>query len=210
MNPSPPDTPIPLVAILRGVLPEHVLDVAEVISDAGIRMIEVPLNSPDAFASIAALASRGREDWVIGAGTVLTIEDVRRTRESGGSLIVAPNCNPRVIAYAVESHLQVMPGIATATEAFAAVDAGARQLKLFPAKTYGPGHLKALRAVLPAQVGVLAVGGVGAADIPGWLEAGAGGFGFGSELFRPDYSLPEIARRAKLLVDALPAASRIL
>src|SRR5262249_27845231 len=124
----------------------------------------------------------------------------------GGGLIVTPNCDPEVIRAALQLDLQVLPGIATATEAFSAIRAGAKRLKLFPARTYGPRHLHALRTVLPRDVEVLAVGGIGAADIPAWLSAGAAGFGFGSELFRPEYALAEIERRAQQLVQALRAA----
>jgi 2-dehydro-3-deoxyphosphogalactonate aldolase len=142
-----------LVAILRGVLPERVVEISDVLFDAGIRAIEVPLNSPDPLTSIANLAAH-RTDWTVGAGTVLNVDDVRRTHEAGGRLIVSPNCNTEVIRAALNLGMRVMPGIATATEAFAAIGAGARQLKLFPAVTYGPRHLEALRAVLPRDVGV--------------------------------------------------------
>jgi 2-dehydro-3-deoxyphosphogalactonate aldolase len=173
------------------------VETASVLYDTGIRMIEVPLNSPEPFASIAALAACGRHDWIVGAGTVLNVDQVRRTQEAGGSLIVAPNCDESVIGQALELNLQVIPGFATATEALRAVGAGALQLKLFPAATYGPGHLRALRAVLPQSIGVFPVGGIGAQDIAPWIAAGAAGFGFGSELFRPEYSLTDIARRGK-------------
>ena len=199
-----------LVAILRGVVPERVVEIGNALYDAGIRIIEVPLNSPDPFASIAKLAALRKVDWTIGAGTVLTGDDVSRTHEAGGRLIVSPNCNAGVIRHALQLAMQVMPGIATATEAFNAVDAGARQLKLFPAATYGPGHLEALRAVLPAEVGVFPVGGIGGGDIFRWLEAGAAGFGFGSEIFRPDYTLADIERRARQVVQALRQARRQL
>jgi 2-dehydro-3-deoxyphosphogalactonate aldolase len=188
-----------LVAILRGVTPERVVDVGNALYDAGIRTIEVPLNSPEPFASIAKLAAC-RSDWTIGAGTVLNADDVRRTYEAGARLVVAPNCNPDVIRGALELAMSVMPGIATATEAFEAIDTGATRLKLFPAVTYGPRHLAALRAVLPKGVGVFPVGGIGGQDIARWLAAGAAGFGFGSELFRPDYSVADIGRRAAELV----------
>jgi 2-dehydro-3-deoxyphosphogalactonate aldolase len=198
----------PLVGILRGVQPARVVEIAGVLCDAGIRIIEVPLNSPDPFASIAALVAARGSDCLIGAGTVLDLEAVRNTHAAGGRLVVAPNCDPEVIRGALQLGMQVLPGIATATEAFSAIRAGATQLKLFPAATYGPRHLQALRAVLPPGAGVLPVGGVGAADIPVWLAAGAAGFGFGSELFRPEYDLPEIERRARQLVQALRAARR--
>jgi 2-dehydro-3-deoxyphosphogalactonate aldolase len=191
-----------LVAILRGVSPERAIEIGSVLYEAGFRTLEVPLNSPDPFASIAKLAGH-RSDWIIGAGTVLSAEDVRRTRDAGGRLVLSPNCDAAVIRRALELDLQVIPGIATATEAFDAIAAGARHLKLFPASTYGPRHLGALLAVLPGEARVFPVGGIGAQDIAPWLAVGAAGFGFGSELFRPDYSLPDIARRARELVQAL-------
>jgi 2-dehydro-3-deoxyphosphogalactonate aldolase len=194
-----------LIAILRGVTPERVVEIGEVLYDAGIRAIEVPLNSPSPFASIAKLAGC-RSNWTIGAGTVLTAGDVRRAYEAGARLVLAPNCNAAVIRSAIELSMQVMPGIATATEAFSALEAGTRQLKLFPAVTYGPRHLEALRAVLPGDVGVFPVGGIGGQDIARWLIAGAAGFGFGSELFRPEYSVADIGRRARELVLALQNA----
>ena len=195
---------LPLVAILRGVTPDRIVEIAQALVDAGVRAIEVPLNSPEPFKSIRALAAAFGTRCLCGAGTVLSVEDVRRVREAGGNLIVSPNVNPAVIAAA--RGLTVMPGFATASEAFAAIDAGATHLKLFPATTYGPAHLKALKAVLPSAMPVYAVGGIGAEAIAEWKQAGADGFGFGSELFRPDYSVTEIARRAKHLVEAMRAA----
>jgi 2-dehydro-3-deoxyphosphogalactonate aldolase len=195
-----------LVAILRGVVPERVVGIGDVLYAAGFRIIEVPLNSPDPFASIAALAACNRPDWIVGAGTVLTVADVQRTQAAGGRLVVAPNCDPEVIRGAVQLGMQVMPGFATATEAFQAIQAGAQDLKLFPACTYGPRHLQALRAVLPTSVRVFPVGGIGVGDIAAWLTAGAAGFGLGSELFRPEYELEEIAQRAADLVRAVREA----
>lgn len=199
---------VPIVAILRGVAPSTCLQVAEVIYRAGIRVIEVPLNSPDPFTSIRTLSSRLGSDCAVGAGTVLTVEDVNRTHDAGGTLVVAPNCDPDVIRSAVQLQLNVIPGFATPTEAFTAIRAGASDLKLFPAATYGPQHLKALRAVLPKSVRVIAVGGIGASDIPAWLEAGTSGFGFGSELFRPDFSIAQVENRARQLIDALREAKK--
>jgi 2-dehydro-3-deoxyphosphogalactonate aldolase len=198
-----------LVAILRGVQPAQIIGVAEVLYQAGIRIIEVPLNSPDPYASIAALAG-GRSDCLIGAGTVLSVDQVRQTHAAGGRLMVSPNCDAEVISSALELGMQVMPGFATATEAFTAIRAGARHLKLFPAISYGPRHLQSLQAVLPAEVSVYPVGGIGAPDIPSWLAVGAAGFGFGSELFRPEYALAEIGQRAQLLVTAFREASQRL
>jgi 2-dehydro-3-deoxyphosphogalactonate aldolase len=125
---------------------------------------------------------------------------------AGGRLVVAPNCSAAVIRRALDLGMRVLPGIATATEAFAALDAGASELKLFPAATYGPRHLKALKSVLPKHVRVYPVGGVGSQDIAAWLESGADGFGFGSELFSPAYTLAEIEKRARALIGALRAA----
>jgi 2-dehydro-3-deoxyphosphogalactonate aldolase len=196
-----------LIAILRGVRPERAAAIGDVLYDAGIRAVEVPLNSPDPYASIGKLAAR-RADWTIGAGTVMNVADVRRAHAAGARLILSPNFDAAVIACALQLGLQVTPGIATATEAFGALAAGTRQLKLFPASTYGPRHLEALRAVLPADVRVFPVGGIGAPDIPGWLKAGAAGFGFGSELFRPDYSVADIGHRAVTIVRALNDARR--
>ena len=195
-----------LVAILRGVVPDRIVGIGDVLYAAGFRMIEVPLNSPDPFASIAALAACNRPDWIVGAGTVLSVADVQRTQAAGGRLVVAPNCDPEVIRSAVQLGMRVMPGFATATEAFQAIQAGAQDLKLFPACTYGPRHLQALRAVLPTSVRVFPVGGIGVADIAAWLSAGAAGFGLGSELFRPEYELEEIAQRAADLVRAVSEA----
>jgi 2-dehydro-3-deoxyphosphogalactonate aldolase len=192
--------PNALVGILRGVVPEKVIDVAKILYAAGFRIIEVPLNSPQPFASISALAGALPSDCLVGAGTVLTGQDVHRTHAAGGRLVVAPNCDEHVIGEAMKLGMRVMPGIATATEAFSAARAGATQLKLFPASTHGPQHLRALRTVLPQDVQIFPVGGVTAEHIPAWLAAGAAGFGFGSELFRPEYSLAEIKQRAELLV----------
>jgi 2-dehydro-3-deoxyphosphogalactonate aldolase len=196
-----------LVGILRGVLPGQVIEVAQVLYGAGFRIIEVPLNSPQPFASITALAGALPADCLVGAGTVLTGEDAHRTHAAGGRLIVAPNCDERVIGEAIKLGMRVMPGIASATEAFCAARAGATQLKLFPASSYGPPHLRALRTVLPKEIQIFPVGGVTAEQIPGWLAAGAAGFGFGSELFRPDYSLDEVKQRAELLVRTYLAKS---
>jgi 2-dehydro-3-deoxyphosphogalactonate aldolase len=204
MSTDPDDFPPPLIAILRGVRPDQVVEVGDVLHQAGIRAIEVPLNSPDPFSSIAKLAARA--DWLVGAGTVLSADDVRRAHDAGARLIVAPNCEPGVIRRSVQLGMTAMPGIATATEAFNAIAAGTRRLKLFPAVTYGPRHLQALRAVLPADVRVYPVGGIGAQDLARWRSAGAAGFGLGSELFRPDYSTADIAARARAIVSAYEAA----
>jgi 2-dehydro-3-deoxyphosphogalactonate aldolase len=195
-----------LVAILRGVDPQRVMGVAGAIYAAGVRIIEVPLNSPQPFTSIAALSSGLAADCLVGAGTVLNADDVRRAQEAGAGLIVSPNFDAEVVGAALKLNMQVLPGVATATEAFGAIRAGAKRLKLFPASSYGPKHLQALRTVLPPDAGMLAVGGVAAEHIADWLAAGAAGFGFGSELFRPEYALGEVERRAQLLVRTMREA----
>jgi len=204
---SPATDSTALVAILRGLVPTRALDTGRVLHAAGIRIIEVPLNSPDPFKSIEALATR-HTDCLIGAGTVLDRQAVTQTHAAGGRLIVSPNCDPDVIRSALDLGMEVLPGIATPTEAFAAIKAGATRLKIFPAASYGPRFLQAIRAVLPKGIRMYPVGGVGVADIPAWLAAGADGFGFGSELFRPDYDVTEVGRRASQLVQAFQAARR--
>ena len=161
---SPDVTPAaapPIVAILRGVTPGEILAVAGALVAAGIRAIEVPLNSPDALTSIGLLCAAHGDKVLCGAGTVLSPRAVEDVAAAGGRLIVTPNTDPEVIAHAVALGLTVMPGFATPSEAFTAVKAGARQLKLFPAGTFGPGHIRAVRDVLPREVAVYAVGGVG-------------------------------------------------
>lgn len=208
MSPEKYLAEMPLVAILRGIEPERALDVGQVLYDSGIRVIEVPLNSPSPFDSIARLAKRFGETCLCGAGTVLAVEDVDRVHTAGGRLIVSPNTNAAVIARARTHRMIAMPGFATATEGFAAIAAGATHLKLFPAATYGADHLRALKAVFPSSVPVFAVGGINAERIADWSMGGASGFGFGSELFRPDYTLEEIAGRARQLVDAVRRAAQ--
>ncbi|GAB4141239.1 MAG: 2-dehydro-3-deoxy-6-phosphogalactonate aldolase [Sphingomonadales bacterium] len=195
---------LPLVAILRGIQPDEAVAVGEALVTAGLKLIEVPLNSPSPLDSIARLAARFGDSCLIGAGTVLTVAAVDAVAQAGGRLIVTPNTDPAVIARAVALGLVAMPGFATATEALTAVAAGARHLKLFPASTYGPGHVKALRAVLPAQVHVLAVGGVAAdsAAMRTWRQAGAAGFGIGGELYQPGVSTAAVAAKAEALVAA--------
>jgi 2-dehydro-3-deoxyphosphogalactonate aldolase len=197
---------LPLVAILRGVTPARIEKVAEAIFAAGIRAIEVPLNSPDPFKSIAALAKRFGNDALTGAGTVTSAAEVDRVADAGGRLAVSPHTDAAVIARAVEKGLHPMPGIMTPSEAYAALNAGARDLKLFPATSLGIGHLKAMLVILPPTAKIYAVGGVNPSNMKEWRAAGAAGFGLGSDLFKPDYDDAEIARRAKAAVAAFRAA----
>lgn len=192
----------PVVAILRGVRPDEVLSHAEALYAAGVRAIEVPLNSPDPLESIRRLAEAFAGRVACGAGTVLRPQDVNAVQEAGGTIIVSPNTNAAVIRRAVELDLDPAPGFATATEAFAAHEAGARHLKLFPAATYGPGHLRQLKAVLPADALVWAVGGVGPDAMAEWWAAGARAFGLGGELYRAGQSLEETRAKAARVADA--------
>lgn len=201
-----PEGILPLIAILRGIQPAEVLEVAAALHEAGIGAIEVPLNSPSPLESIARLAGRFGDRCLCGAGTVLRPAEVDAVHAAGGRLIVTPNTAPAVIARAVALGLPVMPGFATATEAFAALGAGAGMLKLFPALTHGPAHLQALRAVLPAAVPVFAVGGVGTANLAPWRLAGCAGLGVGGDLYRPGHPAGEVHRRALALVAAWRAA----
>src|SRR5688572_25591167 len=191
---SPIEIP-PIVAILRGVRPEEILDIAQALISGGIRAIEIPLNSPDPLTSIERLTAAHGSRCLCGAGTVLTATQVDQVKAAGGSLIVSPNTDMRVIEHAVSLGLAVIPGFATATEAFTAIEAGARHLKLFPAGTYGTAPLKALRAVLPNEVRVYAVGGVSTRNLPEWIAAGAAGVGVGTDIFRPGQPAKDVARQ---------------
>lgn len=197
----------PLVAILRGLQPERALEVGEILIAAGWTCIEVPFNSPEPLVSIEKLSKAFGQHCLIGAGTVLDPGQVAAVRDAGGRLIVSPNCNSEVIRRTVELRMASFPGIATPTEAFNALAAGTRTLKLFPASSFGARHIKALKDVLPRDVSIYAVGGVGADDIASWLQAGAAGFGFGSELFKPNYSLEEIGERARRIKSAYDLAA---
>jgi 2-dehydro-3-deoxyphosphogalactonate aldolase len=197
------DNSIELVAILRGLTPARAPEVGDALVGCGFRTIEVPLNSPDPFDTIRLLAKAHGATCLVGAGTVLSPAEVDRVHAAGGRLVVAPNCDGEVVRRALELGMRVLPGIGTATEAFAALRAGATELKLFPASTYGSGHLKALKSVLPKHVKIFPVGGIGSRDIAEWLASGADGFGFGGELFKPAYTLAELTKRAQDLVRAL-------
>jgi 2-dehydro-3-deoxyphosphogalactonate aldolase len=194
-----------LIAILRGVRPDEVETIADALLEAGIDRIEVPLNSPDPLDSIARLARRHGDTALIGAGTVLTVQDVRGVREAGGRLVVSPDCNPEVIAATKAAGMQSWPGVMTPTECFAALRAGADGLKLFPASLVGPDGVKAIRAVLPETTELYAVGGAGPGNMAAWRRAGITGFGIGSALYRPGDSAAEVAAKAKAVVGAYDA-----
>ena len=198
-----------LTAILRGIRPHEIIDVAAALLERGVHAIEVPLNSPEPLDSIQRLAAAFGERCLCGAGTVLQVAQVDQVHAAGGRLLVAPNTDPAVIARALALGMVPMPGVASATEAFAAIAAGARELKLFPASSYGPGHLRALRAVLPPQVRVHAVGGVDEHNAGQWLEAGVDGFGLGGNLYRPGMSAAEVGARADAFLAALAASAAI-
>jgi 2-dehydro-3-deoxyphosphogalactonate aldolase len=193
----------PLIAILRGVAPDEVVGIGEALVAAGFRLIEVPLNSPEPFESIARLAAALAGRAVIGAGTVLRETEVAAVHAAGGTMIISPNTNIGVMAATASAGLASLPGVATPSEAFAALEAGATALKLFPAEGSSPAVLKAMRAVLPAGVRVLPVGGITPENLAPWLHAGAAGFGLGSALYRPGFAAGEVAVRARNFIAAL-------
>lgn len=185
-------TPLPLIAVLRGISPAEVDSVGDALYSEGFRILEVPLNSPDPCVSIGHLARRLGERCLIGAGTVLTPDDVTRVLVAGGKLVVMPHADVRVIREAKRQGLVCVPGVATPTEAFAALDAGADGLKMFPAEQLAPAALKAWRAVLPRGTLVFPVGGMRPDNLAPWWEAGASGFGTGSNLYRPGAAADEV------------------
>lgn len=193
----------PLIAILRGVAPHEVEGIGDALVDAGFTLIEVPMNSPDPLDSIARLARRFEGRAVIGAGTVLTEGQVEQVRAVGGTMIISPNANTRVIAASAEAGMVSLPGVVTPTEAFAAIEAGATALKLFPAEGSSPAILKAMRAVLPRDMRLLPVGGIAPDTMGPWREAGAAGFGLGSALYKPGLTAAEVGTRARAFVSAL-------
>ncbi len=191
----------PLVAILRGLTPGDAPAIGEALVSSGWKLIEVPLNSPDPLISIAALA-KAHPDALVGAGTVLTVEQVRDVHSAGGELIVSPNFNDDVVREAGRLGLACLPGVGTATEAFAALDAGADGLKLFPAEMIPPAVVKALRAVLPPQTLLLPVGGVTPTNMASYRAAGADGFGIGSALYKPGMQAAEVRSNAQAFLAA--------
>lgn len=195
----------PLVAILRGVKPDEVLDIGDALINAGFKIIEVPLNSPGPLESIRLLSDKFSGDALIGAGTVLDPTSVQGIAEAGGRLIVMPHAGGDVVRAAKSRDLVAVPGFATPTEAFAMIEAGADGLKLFPAEASGPPVLKAMRAVLPKDVPVLPVGGISPEKMAGYFEAGANGFGLGSALYKPGLSAGEVGENARRFIEALKA-----
>ncbi len=193
---------LPLVAILRGITPEEVPAALEALSTAGFRIIEVPLNSPRPFESIARLVERAGPDMLIGAGTVLDTAQVKQVAAAGGMLVVAPNCDPTVIRAARALGLATLPGVATPSEAFAALAAGADGLKMFPGESLPPAAVKAWRAVLPTGTLLLPVGGIAPGNMAEYVAAGAAGFGIGSALYKPGIAAAALQRNAADFVAA--------
>ncbi len=193
---------LPLVAILRGLTPQEAPAIGHALVDSGFALIEVPLNSPHPLDSIAALAAE-HPDHLIGAGTVLSAEQVREVHAAGGRIIISPHFDPAVVHEAVRLGLACVPGVATPSEAFAALAAGAHALKLFPAELITPTVLKAMRAVLPAEVQLLPVGGITPDNMASYLSAGANGFGLGSALYKPGCTEQQVREAAQRFVQAL-------
>jgi 2-dehydro-3-deoxyphosphogalactonate aldolase len=193
----------PLIAIIRGVRPEEAEAIGDAIYEGGIRIVEVPLNSPDPLQSIELLAKKFGDEMLVGAGTVLSADDVRRVKDVGGRIIVSPDTNIEVVSAAAQACLVSSPGYFTPSEAFAAIRAGAHTLKLFPAEAASPAVLKAQLAVIPKDVPVMAVGGVKPDNMQPWLDAGAAGFGLGGGLYKPGQSPAETLEKARAYVDGL-------
>ncbi|AEF20375.1 MULTISPECIES: 2-dehydro-3-deoxy-6-phosphogalactonate aldolase [Pseudomonas] len=199
---------LPLIAILRGVTPEEIMPVGLALYEAGFRAIEIPLNSPEPLHSIGLLAAELGERALIGAGTVLSVRQVEEVAQAGGRLIVSPNCNAQVIQATRQAGLFSAPGVATPSEGFAALEAGADVLKLFPAEQFNPAIVKAWRAVFARDVALLPVGGITPANMAGYLAAGASGFGLGSALYKPGMSAREVGDNAAAFVAAWQAIPR--
>ncbi|EGT4352632.1 TPA: 2-dehydro-3-deoxy-6-phosphogalactonate aldolase [Cronobacter sakazakii] len=193
---------LPLIAILRGITPDEAHDHVAAVIDAGFEAVEIPLNSPGWRTSIAAMVNAFGDRALIGAGTVLKPEQVDELAEMGSKLVVTPNIQPEVIRRAVSYGMTVCPGCATATEAFNAIEAGAQALKIFPSSAFGPDYIKALKAVLPPEIPVFAVGGVTPENLAVWLNAGCVGAGLGSDLYRAGQPVERTAAQAKAFVKA--------
>lgn len=199
--------PLPLVAILRGIAPGEAVSIGRVLAEAGFRMLEVPLNSPQPMESIRRLSQSLGDSILVGAGTVMTPAQVAEVAAAGGRLIVMPHADTAVIRAAKVAGMVCVPGVATPTEAFAALAAGADGLKLFPADQVTPAGLKAWRAVLPAPAAVLPVGGIAPGNMAAWVAAGAQGFGIGAALYAPGLDADEVASRARAFAQAWAAVS---
>lgn len=197
---------LPLVAILRGLEPDRAVEVAEVLIGAGFDILEVPLNSPEPVQSIAAIVAAHGDRALIGAGTVLSADEVDVLAAVGAKLVVSPNCDPAVIARTAAHGMVSLPGVLTPTEMFAALKAGASGLKIFPAELMPASGIKAVRAVLPAECPVYVVGGIHAGNMGEYLSAGATGFGMGSAIFKPGKSLQDIASDAQAIVAAFKSS----
>ena len=208
MTHTPPWPPaLPLVAILRGLQPERALDIAHVLFDAGFRALEVPLNRPGAIAAIAAIVPQAPADACIGAGTVLETAQVDAVGDTGATLVVSPHFDAPVVRRARERGMRAVPGVFTASEAFAAWRAGADALKIFPAEAMTHAGLTGLTTVLPPGLPLWPVGGIVPDNIAAWRRAGATGFGLGGGLFKPEFSVADIASRARAYVDAWCASA---
>ena len=192
----------PLIAILRGIQPFEAVSIAGVILEAGIDKIEVPLNSPSPFDSIKAIAKKYGNQALIGAGTVLTVAQVKQVRAAGGQLVISPNCDPNVIRATIAEGMQSWPGVFTPSEALTALKAGATGLKLFPGNMAGPNGLKAMRAILPIGTKVYAVGGTAPDNFSKWVEASANGFGLGTAIYKPGDTAEIVTIKAGAIVKA--------
>jgi len=196
-----------IIAILRGITPDEAVPITEALLEAGIDRIEVPLNSPDPFTSIKRMVDAFGQTAVIGAGTVLSPDDVQRLHRIGAGMVVSPDCNPRVIVATKQLGLQSYPGVMTPTECFTALRNGADGLKLFPGSLIGPDGLKAIKAVLPEGTETYAVGGAGPVNFADWFAAGVDGFGIGSALYKPGATVDDITARAQDIVAAYDEGS---
>ena len=197
----------PLVAILRGLTPDRALDVSGVLLDAGFTTVEVPLNSPQATKSIGLIRERFGDQLVVGAGTVRTTEELEALADVGCQIALSPHCNPRLIEYSLLLGIVPVPGVATPTEMMHALDAGAHWLKVFPAISCGEGFFRQVRAVLPPQVRLMAVGGVAPDNMLRFMDAGADAVGIGSQLFTPEKSLSDIGEQAAEIIGTMRSFS---
>jgi 2-dehydro-3-deoxyphosphogalactonate aldolase len=197
---------LPLIAILRGITPEEAAPVAQTLFSAGIRIVEVPLNSPEPLQSIRRIADAVGDTMLVGAGTVLDVPSVHQVKDHGGALIVAPNTNTAVVQAAVAAELTAIPGAATPSEVFAALNAGAHGIKAFPAEMITPAILRSWRAVVPMDIPLIPVGGIDSTNMADYWSAGATGFGLGSSLYKPGQSVDELGINATKLVWSLSSA----